>query len=87
MGIVSASDTQNRRDISVSSGFVSGNAETVLGSSAIPQIGQLPGPSRTTSGCIGHVHCPAAGAPAGPARRGARTWTWSCRELASDRWS
>ena len=35
---------------------------TVSGSSAMPQIGQAPGPSRTISGCIGHVHFPAAGA-------------------------
>lgn len=30
--------------------------ETVRASKAIPQIGQLPGPSKSTSGCIGQVN-------------------------------
>src|SRR6202020_3565163 len=52
-GIVSATLTQKRRVIETSSGFSSCSATAVLGSSAIPQIGQDPGPSRTISGCIG----------------------------------
>ena len=48
--------TQKRRDISASSGLPSSPAVGVIGSSAMPQIGQLPGPSRTISGCIGQVH-------------------------------
>src|SRR5580704_4921124 len=55
-GSVSAAQTQKRRDISASSGL-GGSAEvTVRGSSAIPQIGQAPGPGRTISGCIGQVY-------------------------------
>jgi hypothetical protein len=38
-----------------SSGFAGSSADGIIGSSAMPQIGQLPGASRTTSGCIGQV--------------------------------
>jgi hypothetical protein len=34
----------------------------VIGSSAMPQIGQLPGPGRWTSGCIGQVQIAPSGA-------------------------
>ena len=54
-GTVSAVLTQKRRDMSRSSGL-SSSSVMFRGSSAIPQIGQLPGVSRTTSGCIGQVH-------------------------------
>ncbi len=43
IGMVSATQTQNRRVISTSSGFFSSAALTVLGSNAMPQIGQCPG--------------------------------------------
>ena len=56
IGIVSATETQNLRVISASSGFCSSSALTVLGSSAIPQIGQDPGASRTICGCMGQVY-------------------------------
>ena len=46
---------QNLLDMSANSGFVS-SLVTSRGSSAIPQIGQLPGPDRTISGCIGQVY-------------------------------
>ena len=59
--------TQNRRVISTSSGFVS-SPEAVIGSSAMPQMGQLPGPSRTISGCIGQVYCLPASGSAGASR-------------------
>ena len=55
MGSVSASPIQNRRVMSTSSGFGPASAVTASGSSAIPQIGQLPGPSWRTWGCIGQV--------------------------------
>ena len=48
--------TRKRRAMSVSSGFSSSSRLTVRGSSAIPQIGQFPGPARTICGCIGQVH-------------------------------
>src|SRR5229473_2572697 len=48
--------TRKRRRISTSSWFSSSLRETVRGSSVIPQIGQLPGASRTICGCIGHVY-------------------------------
>ena len=54
-GAVNAKLIQNRRVMSRSSGF-SSSSEIVRGSSAIPQIGQLPGSDRTISGCIGHVY-------------------------------
>jgi hypothetical protein len=55
-GIESVTPTQKRRVMSASSGLTSSSAEGVIGSSAMPQIGQLPGALRTISGCIGHVH-------------------------------
>jgi len=54
--------SQKRRLMSISSGLASSSAVTLRGSSAIPQIGQLPGAWRTISGCIGHQYSvPAAG--------------------------
>ncbi len=55
-GPVSATLIQKRRVMSRSSGFSSSCEVTVRGSSAIPQIGQWPGPGRTISGCIGQVY-------------------------------
>jgi hypothetical protein len=55
-GTVSAAAIHNRRDMSANSGFESSVAVIVLGSSAIPQIGQDPGPRCTISGCIGQVY-------------------------------
>ncbi len=55
-GTVRIALTQNRRVMSRSSGFSSWVAVTVRGSSAIPQMGQLPGWSRTISGCMGQVY-------------------------------
>jgi hypothetical protein len=46
---------QNRLDISASSGFDS-SLVISRGSNAMPQIGQMPGSERTTSGCMGHVY-------------------------------
>src|SRR6266540_191864 len=54
-GSVSTSATQNRRVMSASSGFGAASAETNSGSSAMPQIGQKPGPTCRICGCIGHV--------------------------------
>ena len=49
--------TQKRRVMSWSSGLSSSPpAAPARGSRAIPQMGQLPGTSRTTSGCIGQTH-------------------------------
>lgn len=44
--------------MSRSSSLVPVDAVATSGSSAIPQTGQLPGPLRRISGCIGHVHTP-----------------------------
>ena len=54
-GIVSASAIQNRLVMSISSGSGASSSETCSGSSAMPQIGQAPGPICFTSGCIGQV--------------------------------
>ena len=57
-GMDSAALTQKRRVKSTSSGFgPSSPVGTPIGSSAMPQIGQEPGLSRTISGCIGQVYC------------------------------
>jgi len=53
---------QKRRRKSVSSGFSSSSRLGIIGSSAMPQIGQLPGASRTICGCMGQVYCAPAGA-------------------------
>src|SRR5262249_10567809 len=53
---VGSRHNRRRRDMSTSSGLTSALAVTVRGSSAIPQIGQLPGARRTISGCIGQTH-------------------------------
>ena len=54
-GRVSTSPIQNRRPMSASSGFGPSSAVATSGSSAIPQMGQLPGTPRRISGCIGQV--------------------------------
>jgi hypothetical protein len=75
-GTVRTRLTQNRRFMSASSGFCSSSAETVLGSRAIPQIGQLPGWFRTTSGCIGQVYSAAlVAAGSGASSEGGRCST------------
>src|SRR5690349_18839532 len=48
--------TQKRRDMLASSGFGPSSSATVRGSSAIPQIGQMPGSDRTISGSIGQMY-------------------------------
>ena len=55
-GTVKAAARENRRVISPSSGLSSSSPPAVRSSSAMPQTGQVPGRSRTTSGGIGHVH-------------------------------
>src|SRR5579885_1743158 len=55
-GTVSASPIQNRCVMSMSSALGPLSSLTPAGSSAMPQIGQLPGPSWRISGCIGQVY-------------------------------
>ena len=52
----SAAATQNRRVMSTSSGLGPVSSVMSVGSRAMPQIGQAPGPSRTISGCMGQVY-------------------------------
>ncbi len=55
-GSARAAPIFRRRVKSTSSGFGPASAAgTPLGSSAMPQIGQVPGPTCTISGCIGQV--------------------------------
>src|SRR5580698_8827973 len=61
-GAVSTTPTQNRRVMSLNSGFSSSATLTVRGSRAMPQIGQFPASVRTISGCIGQVYSVAASA-------------------------
>src|SRR6516162_6378426 len=56
IGVVSTTEIQNRRVMSTSSGLVSSCKVTILGSSAMPQIGQEPGSGRTISGCMGQTY-------------------------------
>jgi hypothetical protein len=53
--IVSGSVHQKRREKSRSSGFSSSSSVGISGSSAMPQIGQLPGVGWRICGCIGQV--------------------------------
>jgi hypothetical protein len=55
-GTVSAAPIKSLRVMSSSSGLRSSSATGLRGSSAMPHFGQLPGPRRTISGCIGHVY-------------------------------
>ncbi len=55
-GTVRARLPQNRRLISTSSGFSASSSVMVRGSKAIPHLGQLPGSSETTSGCMGQIY-------------------------------
>ncbi len=54
-GAVSARAIQKRRLMSASSALGCGSAVAVTGSSAMPQIGQAPGPACRICGCIGQV--------------------------------
>ena len=60
-GAVSTSPIQKRRVMSASSGSGPIAAAGSSGSSAMPQIGQAPGPSRRISGCIGQVYSAPSG--------------------------
>ena len=53
---MNGTETSSRRCMSLSSGLTGSSSETVRGSSAMPQIGQVPGASRTIWGCIGQTH-------------------------------
>src|ERR1700675_2171589 len=55
-GKESAALTQNRSRMELYSGSASTSAKASIGSRAMPQIGQEPGPSWTISGCIGQVY-------------------------------
>src|SRR5882762_3350135 len=48
--------TQRRLHIESYSGSACSPAMMSIGSKAMPQIGQFPGPNWTISGCIGHVY-------------------------------
>ena len=61
-GKVRAPAATSRRRMSASSGFGPPPSSAVRGSSAMPQIGQPCGASRTTSGCIGQTYSARAGA-------------------------
>jgi len=53
---VNGADTSSRRCMSTSSGLAGASSVAIRGSSAMPQMGQLPGASRTICGCIGQTH-------------------------------
>ncbi len=77
-GAVRAVPIQNRRVMSRSSGLSPCSALASTGSSAMPQMGQLPGPNWRTWGCIGQVYSACLGSPRATAlpRLGAWAWAW-----------
>ena len=58
-GPASSAESRNRRVMSWSSGFFSASACGAVASSAMPHLGQSPGVSWMTSGCIEQIHLPA----------------------------
>jgi hypothetical protein len=79
-GTVNIPATQVRRVKSTSSGFGPSSSEGSSGSSAIPHIGQVPGPSCRICGCIGQVQI-APGVASGCARAPPRKASGSARNL------
>ncbi len=68
--------------MSASSGLGPASAVGISGSSAMPQIGQEPGPSCRTSGCIGQVKIVPAGiGAAGSRAAGSRYFAGSAANL------
>ncbi len=67
-GSDSTTPTQNRRVMSRSSGLTASAPVGVIGSKAMPQIGQEPGSVRMICGCMGQVHStsPVAGSSSAP---------------------
>jgi cation transport ATPase len=65
---------QKRRLISISSGFARSSSDGSSGSSAIPQIGQVPGWSWRICGCIGQVQIVPSGTVAGSTAGAAPCW-------------
>ncbi|MNN32966.1 hypothetical protein D3C81_1467030 [compost metagenome] len=63
---------QKRRRKSVSSGFSPSSRLGSTGSRAMPQTGQVPGPSWTISGSIGQVYSVPAGTGAATCEEGSR---------------
>jgi hypothetical protein len=78
-GRVSASPIQSRRVISTSSGLGPASAVASSGSSAMPQMGQAPGPTCRISGCMGHVYMVPSGTGFARTCSGARYFSGSAR--------
>ena len=75
-GADNAAPTHIRRVMSISSRFGPSSALGDIGSSAMPQIGHDPGPSRTISGCIGQVHFELDATTGGGAPALCMWWAW-----------
>ncbi len=86
-GMPITTEVQKRHVISRNSGFSSVVSVTVFGSSAMPQMGHEPGPSRTISGCMGQVHSVFAGASGSSGSSAMPHFGhapgWSCRTSGS----
>ncbi|CAM5530249.1 hypothetical protein SSTU70S_02858 [Stutzerimonas stutzeri] len=61
---------QKRREKSRSSGFSCSSSSGITGSSAMPHLGQVPGPIWRISGCMGQVYSAPASASTGAAAAG-----------------
>lgn len=71
-----------RRDLTMSSELGPASVLGVIGSSAMPQIGRAPAPSRTISAYVGHVHFTPAGTAVGSPCLGVRSCACACVVLA-----
>ncbi len=89
-GAVRSKLPQKRRDMLSSSGFGSSSplSDVVRGSSAMPQIGQLPGPRCMIWGCIGQVYSvtPSGAGFSDGARKSAGADTNRARHRSLQRW-
>jgi len=72
-GTVNTALPHKRRVMSMSSGLGPSSRDDSSGSSAMPQIGQLPGASRRICGCIGQVQIVPAAASGGTPLAGCAT--------------
>ena len=84
-GSVSTSAIQNRRVMSISSGSGASSSETCSGSSAMPQIGQLPGPDLPHLGMHRTGVDRAGGRRAAPAGAACRNFSGSASKRSRQR--
>ena len=89
-GAAPAAAIQARRRMSISSGLGPASADTSSGSSAMPQIGQAPGPSWRTSASMGQTNIVPGGTGGSARGAGDRYFSGSAanfvRQPAEQKW-